>query len=230
MVYLAVLKILSLIRFCLFVFVISNAVGGWLKKKIYCCNLCQECSSCVFLWELIVSGFTFRSLIHFEFKSVAQRLYGLQVVCVCVWCVWCVCVWCVCVCGVCGVCVCVCGVCMCDSELCVWESVYMWILCVCGAERDCVCVCSQSCPTLWDTMDCSPPGSSVCEILQARILKWVTIPFSRGSTLSSALAGRFFTIAPPGKPQVYTLLNVYLLRWFKCILYWDDLHTVQFTF
>ena len=36
------------------------------------------------------------------------------------------------------------------------------------------------CPTLWDPMDCSPPGSSVPEILWARILEWVVVPFSRG--------------------------------------------------
>ena len=41
---------------------------------------------------------------------------------------------------------------------------------------------TQSCPTLWDPMDCSPPGSSVHGILQARILEWVAIPFSRGSS------------------------------------------------
>ena len=40
----------------------------------------------------------------------------------------------------------------------------------------------QSCPTLGDLMDCSPPGSSVHEILQARILKWVAMPFSRASS------------------------------------------------
>ena len=39
---------------------------------------------------------------------------------------------------------------------------------------------AQSCPTLCDPMDCTPPGSSVHGILQARILEWVTIPFSRG--------------------------------------------------
>ena len=40
----------------------------------------------------------------------------------------------------------------------------------------------QSCPTLCDPMDHSLPGSSVYEILQARILEWVAIPFSRGSS------------------------------------------------
>ena len=49
-------------------------------------------------------------------------------------------------------------------------------------------------------MDCSPPGSSVHGILQARILEWVAIPFSRRSSLPrdwtwvSPMAGRFFTI------------------------------------
>ena len=40
----------------------------------------------------------------------------------------------------------------------------------------------QSCPTLCDTMDGRPPGSSVHRILQARILEWVAISFSRGSS------------------------------------------------
>ena len=39
----------------------------------------------------------------------------------------------------------------------------------------------QSCPTLCDPMDCSPPSSSVHGILQGRILEWVTMPSSRGS-------------------------------------------------
>ena len=59
---------------------------------------------------------------------------------------------------------------------------------------------TQSCPTLCDPMDCSPPGSSVHGILQARILEWAAIPSSRGSswprnwTWVSCIAGRFFTI------------------------------------
>ena len=40
---------------------------------------------------------------------------------------------------------------------------------------------AQSCPTLSNPMDCSPPGSSVHGILQARIPEWVAIPFSRES-------------------------------------------------
>ena len=41
---------------------------------------------------------------------------------------------------------------------------------------------AQSCLTLCDPMDCSLPGSSVHGILQAKILEWVAIPFSRGSS------------------------------------------------
>ena len=59
---------------------------------------------------------------------------------------------------------------------------------------------TQSCPTLWDPMDCSLPGSSVCGILQARILEWVTIPSFRESSQPrnqiqvSHIEGTLFTI------------------------------------
>ena len=66
---------------------------------------------------------------------------------------------------------------------------------------------SLSCVYLFMTpVDCSSPGSSVRGILQARILEWVAISFSRGSsqprdqTWVSRLAGWFFTTEPPGKP------------------------------
>jgi len=39
----------------------------------------------------------------------------------------------------------------------------------------------ESCLTLYDPMDCSPPGSSVHGMLQTRILEWVVVPSSRGS-------------------------------------------------
>ena len=56
-------------------------------------------------------------------------------------------------------------------------------------------------------MDSSPPGSSVHRLLQARILKWIAVPFSRASsplrdwTLVSCTAGRFFTIWTTWKPK-----------------------------
>ena len=61
-------------------------------------------------------------------------------------------------------------------------------------------VCAQSCLTLWDHMNCHPPGSSVSGILQARILEWVAIPFSRryswfkDRTWIFCIIGRFFII------------------------------------
>ena len=54
----------------------------------------------------------------------------------------------------------------------------------------------------WDPMDCSPPGSPVHGILQTRILEWVAVPFSRGSSQPrdqihvSSIAGRFLTPEP----------------------------------
>ena len=45
-----------------------------------------------------------------------------------------------------------------------------------------VVLVGQLCLTLCNLMDCSPPGSSVHKILQARMLEWVAIPFSRGSS------------------------------------------------
>ena len=68
-----------------------------------------------------------------------------------------------------------------------------------------LCVSTQSCPILFDPVDCSLPGFSVHGILQARILEWIAIPFSRGTsqprdrTLVSCLAGRFFTVWTTGK-------------------------------
>ena len=59
---------------------------------------------------------------------------------------------------------------------------------------------TQSCTTLCDPIDCSPPGSSVHGILQAGIPEWVARPVSRGSsqcrdqTWVSCIAGRFFTV------------------------------------
>ena len=67
----------------------------------------------------------------------------------------------------------------------------------------------QSCPTFCDSMDCSPPGSSVHGTLQARILEWAAMLSSRGSfqpndrthiSCISFTAGGFFTNEPQRKP------------------------------
>ena len=44
------------------------------------------------------------------------------------------------------------------------------------------CLVTQSCPTLFDPMHCSLSGSSIHRLFQARILEWVAISFSRGSS------------------------------------------------
>ena len=79
-----------------------------------------------------------------------------------------------------------------------------------------LCLVAQSCLTLCDPMDrgawqssCSPPGSSVHGILQARIVEWVAMPSSRGSsqprdqTQVSHLVGGFFTIWATREAQEY---------------------------
>ena len=65
----------------------------------------------------------------------------------------------------------------------------------------------QSCPTLCDPMDCRPPDSSANGILQARIMEWVAIPFSKGSswpkdwTLDLCITGRLFTVVTPQETE-----------------------------
>ena len=64
----------------------------------------------------------------------------------------------------------------------------------------CCVLVAQSCLTLWDPVYCSPPGSSVHGILQARILEWVVMPSSGGSaqprdqTQVSCIAGGSYTV------------------------------------
>ena len=54
---------------------------------------------------------------------------------------------------------------------------------VCSYCNSCVCVwVAQLCPALCDSVDCSPPGSSVLGIIQSRILEWVAIPFSNSNS------------------------------------------------
>ena len=69
-----------------------------------------------------------------------------------------------------------------------------------------VVLVTQSWPTLCNPLDCSLPDSSCLGILQARLLKWVAIPFSRRSsqisvqTWVSCITGRFFSVWTTGKP------------------------------
>ena len=58
-------------------------------------------------------------------------------------------------------------------------SMFFMILAVCLSYA---CMLNESCPTLCDPLDCSPPGSSVQGILQARMLEGDAMPSSRGSS------------------------------------------------
>ena len=83
-------------------------------------------------------------------------------------------------------------------------------------------VVSDSC----DPMDCSPPGSSVHGILQARVLEWGAVSSSRrssrsrGRTCVSCIAGRFFPLGSPLCPHAYSVSR--LLVW--NIWVYDELH------
>ena len=105
------------------------------------------------------------------------------------------------------------------SPFCVWRHLNSILLANFNHTIQCyqlcvgVCGCSifQSCPTLCNPADCSPPGSSVHGILQVRMLEWLAISFSRGASqprdgncvsCNSFIAGGFFTAEPPGKPII----------------------------
>ena len=88
----------------------------------------------------------------------------------------------------------------------VWKALVQFLrttnLCVLWKVKALV---AQSCLTLCNPIDCSLPGSSVHGILQGRILEWVALLFSRGSSQLRdwiwvfSIAGRFFTVAGIGE-------------------------------
>ena len=81
-----------------------------------------------------------------------------------------------------------------------------------------LCLVAQSCPTLCNPMDSSPPVSSVHGILQARILEWVAMPFSGGSSnlgiepRSPTLQADSLLSKPPGKPKNTGMGSLSLLQ------------------
>ena len=101
----------------------------------------------------------------------------------------------------------------------------------------CMCLVAQSCLTLCDPMDCSPPGSSIHGILQARILEWVAMPCSRRSyqprdqTTVFCTAGRFFISWATRETRMHQLkptsqpmgINPTTTKWSLCILQWNNL-------
>ena len=87
---------------------------------------------------------------------------------------------------------------------------------LCGWQRllslSNIMLVAQSCPTFCNTMGCSLLGSSVHGVFQARILEWVAMPFSKGSswprdqTEVSCVAGRFFTIWTTWEASIWNML------------------------
>ena len=100
---------------------------------------------------------------------------------------------------------------------CVWLPVFflvapcllpVWLLSpVCGllSSSWCVCVFAQSCPTLCDSMDYNPPGPSIHGMLQARILEWVAISFSKGSSWHKDRTQVCFPLCHLGSPETSCL-------------------------
>ena len=96
------------------------------------------------------------------------------------------------------------------------------------AESESKSEVAQSSLTLLDPMDCSPSGSSLHGILQARVLEWVAISFSRGSswprdrTLVSRIAGRRFNLwatreaLPQSRVPFYSLRN----KWEQALFFY----------
>ena len=97
------------------------------------------------------------------------------------------------------------------------------ILQMCAVQySSCACkhAVTQLCPTLCNRTDCSPPGSSVHGILQARILEWAAVPSSKGSSQPRDQIQRlkspasFLSLVPPGKPNTVAT-SYYYMRLFQ---------------
>ena len=93
---------------------------------------------------------------------------------------------------------------------------------------------AQPYPPFYEPRDCSPPGSSVHGIPQARILEWVAITFSRGSsqlrvqTWVSYIAGRFLTLWATVETHTHTDTHTYIYwtaRLKAYILIYDYIHS-----
>ena len=99
-------------------------------------------------------------------------------------------------------------------------------LTTCANIHTCMCVCvwacaqsHQSCPTVCNSTDCSPPGSSVHGISQARILEWVAIPYSRGSSHPRGRASTSW-VSCIGRPDSLPLsVTLILQNFITCILF-----------
>ena len=79
---------------------------------------------------------------------------------------------------------------------------------------------AQSCPTFCNPMDCSPPGFPVHEIFKARVLEWVVISFSRGSSQPrdwiwvSRMVGRCFFRLSHQESKIIYPNYILIVRWY----------------
>ena len=95
----------------------------------------------------------------------------------------------------------------------VWKEIY---LCLCLYS-----LVAKLCPTLFDLMDCSPPGSSVHGILQARTLEWAAVSRSRGSSQPRnqtrvSCIGKFYQWATR---EAHLCLYMYRIRYIHSYIY-----------
>ena len=118
--------------------------------------------------------------------------------------------------------------CVIDQDA-VLQLISVWL----QTETEHICNCdhahAQLCPTLCDSMVCSLPGSSVHGILQARILQWVAMPFSKGffqprdQTCISSVGRWILYHWATCKPSIYTYIHTYIHIYFyfivSCTLY-----------
>ena len=117
-----------------------------------------------------------------------------------------------------------------------WRETRPRNLCISHSPTWSSCLVIQFCPTLSDPKDCSLSGSSVHGILQARILVWVAISFSRRSsrardqTLAFYIAGRFFICwaIEEAPPQEGLALNSGLVTPKPRTLFTSQLDNAQF--
>ena len=110
-----------------------------------------------------------------------------------------------------------------SAPFCGWMSdpLHGWtIISTCSSADDCYCLVAKLYLALCDPMDCSSPGSSVHGISQAKILEWVAISVSRGSSrprdqIRLSYSGRcfffffFLTMEPPGSLKMYHIFSIY---------------------
>ena len=94
----------------------------------------------------------------------------------------------------------------------VWKRAFVCV-CVCSHLALPACKCSLSHVRLCDPMDCSPPGSSVHGIFQARILEWVAIYYSRRSSNSRTVQTHIFCTSCFDRQVLYCLHHLGSPTW-----------------